>query len=142
MNRKQFVNKLGAAALLTSLGVTVESCTYDQESSGDPDVPTPAIATFSITTGVFAALSIDDGWLLHPDENILLVNIGGAISAYSSICPHAQCARNWEYENSTFTCTCHISRFEADGSFKSGPANKGLTKLTIEQQGDVISVFS
>ena len=142
MNRKQFVNKLGAAALLTSLGVTAESCTYDQEASQDPDVPTPALATFSVTSGVFTALATDDGWLLHPSENILLVNIGGVNSAYSSSCPHSGCTREWGYSNSTFTCNCHFSRFQADGSLISGPAGRGLTKLTVEQDGDTVSIFS
>lgn len=78
IDRKEFLQKAGAAALLTSMGISLLSC-------GDDDMATPDIGgdtgiSFDISMGVFATLQTEDTWLLHPDENILIVNVGGNIT--------------------------------------------------------------
>ena len=151
MKRKQFVNKMGAAALLGSLGLSVESCTYDQEQvtpqttpDGEPQDQasgTPQnLANFSLADSPFDVLQQIDGWLLHPSADILLLNVAGEIIALDSVCTHSGCSTNWEYDSSRFTCTCHFSVFDNEGKVVVGPAQDDLTQLKVERDGNNITI--
>ena len=147
MERKVFIQQLGAAALLASMGVSLESCTNDAEdeptpsSPGSPGSPNSSNAlTVDLSLNDFSSLNTDDAWLLHPDRDILLVNISGTISAFSSSCPHSGCARDWEREADIFRCRCHGSEFNTDGSLAKGPATSGLTKLTVNREEDILTI--
>ncbi|MEM6299994.1 MAG: Rieske (2Fe-2S) protein, partial [Bacteroidota bacterium] len=140
MTRKDFLKNVGAAALLVSLGVSLESC-----SSADDDEITPTPTpdddddtedggdesgnegiTFSLSESPFDTLQTFDAWLLHPDENILLANVNGTIRAFTSVCTHSGCSRSWQFDNARARCTCHNSIFDQDGSRVSGPATRAL----------------
>ncbi len=142
MNRKVFIHQLGAAALLTSLGVSLESCSEEEEvvpTNNTPGTPVTRV-TFSLTSNDFSVLDNDDAWLLHPTQNILIVNIGGTISAFSSACPHSGCSRDWEESEDKLRCRCHGSEFNKDGSLAKGPANRGLTKLPVQVEDDNVTI--
>jgi len=142
MERKVFIQQLGAAALLTSMGVSLESCTNDAEDEPTPNnTPnSPNAFTVDLSLSDFSGLKTEDAWLLHPDRDILLVNIGGTISAFSSSCPHSGCTRDWEREEDIFRCKCHGSEFNTDGSLAKGPATRGLTKLSVNRQEDILTI--
>ena len=142
MNRKVFINQLGAATLLASLGIPLESCTSDSEDEPIPqnDPNNSNALTIDLTSNDFSSLNTQDAWLLHPDRDILLVNIGGTISAFSSSCPHSGCTRDWEESDSHFRCRCHGSEFKKDGTLAKGPATRGLSKLAVKKEGDVIRI--
>lgn len=137
IDRKEFLQKAGAAALLTSMGISLLSC-------GDDDMPTPDIGddgiSFDISSGVFASLQTEDAWLLHPDENILIVNVGGSIRAFTSICTHSACTRNWVFDATLARCTCHGSEFDTNGQVITGPANRPLTEFSVSQSGNMITI--
>lgn len=143
MNRKVFMQQLGAAALLASLGISLESCQNEEQvTPDDPNEPDPNsnTLTFDITSGEFRVLQNEDAWLLHPDQNILLVNISGTIHALSSVCTHSGCADNWAYSAPTFTCTCHGSQFTNLGAVTRGPAGRDLRKYDVSRAGDVVTI--
>lgn len=136
MNRKHFIQQIGAAALLASLGVSLESC----EKEEVPPDNTSREITFDISTSPFTALANDDGWLIHPSEDILLVNVGGTIHALSAVCTHNGCNNSWSYSAPEFTCGCHGSRFNNNGGVTNGPAQSPLRKFAVSVQGTMVTV--
>ena len=54
--------------------------------------------------------------------------------ALSAICPHLGCSVT--AANEEFNCPCHGSRFNLDGTYKQGPANDSLRKLSVEVVGN------
>jgi thiosulfate dehydrogenase [quinone] large subunit len=142
MDRKDFLKNASAATALAFFGLSLESCSSDSEDT-DPN-PNPGgggnEVSFNLTDSPFNALASDGGWLLHPDENILLVNVGGTISAFSSRCTHTGCTRDWSFPSSQFQCNCHGSRFDTSGNVTVGPASSPLLRKTVTRDGDKVTV--
>jgi thiosulfate dehydrogenase [quinone] large subunit len=134
MTRKEFIQKTGAFSALAALGA-FSHCASD---SGVEDLN--RTIEIDLTDPTFAVLTDNNGWLLHPSENILLINIQGEIRAFSSVCPHDSCARNWTYQPGVFTCTCHSSKFDTQGAYLSGPANANLTEFPANREGDTLII--
>lgn len=134
MDKREFLKSVGSAGLLTILGVSAPSC-------NDEDEPAPDNANFTVdlTQPAFSALQNDGGWVLHPDRDYLLVNVGGTIRAFSSRCTHQGCTRNWAF-SANATCNCHASVFNSSGSVVSGPASQSLTSVSVTREGDVLTV--
>ncbi|MBL8078824.1 MAG: ubiquinol-cytochrome c reductase iron-sulfur subunit [Anaerolineales bacterium] len=63
--------------------------------------------------------------LLHTDEGF---------SALSLVCTHLGCTV--EPKESGFTCPCHGSKYDAEGSVLNGPAQKKLNALRVEVTTD------
>ena len=145
MNRKDFLKNASAATVLAYFGLSLESCSSDSEDTtpmtGNPnnDQTNEAI-TFELTESPFSDLQQDGGWLLHPNENILLVNVGGSISAFTSVCTHSGCTRNWTFPSDLFECTCHGSRFDTNGQVVRGPAGSPLARINVSQDGNTVTL--
>jgi len=64
--------------------------------------------------------------------------------AYNLICTHQQCPVEYNQNNSRLECPCHGSIFDPfkDASVVSGPANKPLAKIVVEEDsnGDIFAV--
>ena len=145
MNRKEFVQKTGAAALLVSMGLFLDSCTdSSEEVNPDDDMngddKEGNIISFDLNENPFDALKTDDAWLLHPSENILILNVGGDIRAFTSVCTHSGCVDDWSYGSSTFTCNCHGSQFDNQGKVTKGPASSDLKEYSVEVDGDTVNI--
>lgn len=142
MKRKEFVKKTGAAALLLSMGIFLESCNDDSNEMmpDDTDGNDDKIISFDKTTSPFDVLQNNDGWLLHPSENILLVNVGGVIRALTSVCTHSGCNDDWTYSSSSFTCNCHGSIFNNKGEVTRGPATSNLKEYKVEVDNDMVKI--
>jgi cytochrome b6-f complex iron-sulfur subunit len=138
IDRKEFLQKVGAAALLTSMGISLISCGDDEETT--PDLSGDTGITFDISSGVFQALQTEDTWLLHPVENILIVNVAGSVRAFTSVCTHSACTRDWAFTGTLATCTCHGSEFDNSGQVVTGPANRALSEFTVSQDGSVVTI--
>ncbi|GHE71261.1 MULTISPECIES: Rieske 2Fe-2S domain-containing protein [Roseivirga] len=142
MDRKEFLKNASAATALAFFGLSLESCSSDQEDTtpGTGNPPASSAVTFNITENPFNALQSEGGWLLHPSENILLVNVGGQLSAFGSRCTHTGCTRDWTFPNNVFQCNCHGSQFDTNGQVVNGPASSPLTKLSVSVNGDIVTV--
>lgn len=55
------------------------------------------------------------------------------IDARSAICPHLGCAVGFDAAKGNYLCPCHDSRFAVNGDKLTGPSERGLDKLPIEQ---------
>ncbi len=51
----------------------------------------------------------------------------GELHAVSAVCPHMWCLVEWNDAERTWDCPCHGSRFDPDGTVRSGPALEDLT---------------
>ena len=148
MNRKDFIKTASLATVLVMTGLTLESCSSEKEDTNpsngnDPnndDGDNSNTIDFSLLDSPFDALQQDSGWVLHPQEDILLVNVGGTLSAFTSVFTHSGCSRVWSFPDELFTCNCHGSQFDTNGQVVTGPANSPLRKLTLTQSGDDVSV--
>lgn len=122
------------AAVLATFGLTLENCSSEDE-------PLPTLEnqlTIDMSNPDYSILLDDGGWLFHPSK-VLLVNVAGTISAFSSICPHAGCSDQWSF-NGNFICRCHSSTFDTSGQVISGPASKNLTRIAVTRNGDILKV--
>ncbi|MDW3191226.1 MAG: Rieske (2Fe-2S) protein [Cytophagales bacterium] len=134
MNRKTFIKQAGAATALTALGISLESC---GEEDIQPDLSQPLILDMSVSP--FDEI-LSQNWVLHPDENVLIVNWEGEIRAFTSVCTHEQCARDWVFGRGVFTCTCHTSQFDYTGAVVSGPAIKNLAEFQVAREGNILTI--
>lgn len=73
--------------------------------------------------------------------SVWLVRKGGAVAAFSAVCPHLGCSVNKAPgSEGGFVCPCHTSSFEVDGQRRSGPAPRGLDALETRVEGGIVSV--
>ncbi len=145
MKREEFIRKSGAAALLISMGVLLDGCSDDSDDmkpddDNDMEQDDPKTVTFDLNTEPFDTLKIDDSWLLHPKENILLVNVNGSIRAFTSVCTHSGCSDQWSYTSPTFVCACHGSNFNNKGEVTKGPAASNLKEYPVEVDGSAVTI--
>ena len=142
MEKREFLKKVSAATLLTSLGITIDSCSPGSIPEPDPKPSGNDPVIIDITESPFTDLQNDQGWALDTSNKILLVNIGGNISALTSVCTHAGCSTDWVYSSSSeiFQCRCHNSEFDPEGAVVSGPANKPLSVFSVAQDGNILTI--
>lgn len=61
----------------------------------------------------------------------------GTFLAFDAVCPHAGCTVQFDSTTKIFVCPCHGSEFNGDtGAVEVGPAQSGLTRLTIAEGSD------
>ncbi len=61
-----------------------------------------------------------------------VINVGGDIRGFSRVCPHLQCAIDWDEGSGTFICPCHAAVFDNNGKVVSGPSPKPIPQLKID----------
>jgi glycine/D-amino acid oxidase-like deaminating enzyme/nitrite reductase/ring-hydroxylating ferredoxin subunit len=60
---------------------------------------------------------------------------GGAVHAFSPVCPHMGCHVHWNGAERSWDCPCHGSRFDAKtGEPLNGPATRGLVARPLEER--------
>lgn len=122
-------------ALASSLGLQLMSCGDDE-----PKLEFDGELTIDLTDPDYEPLLEESGWILHPDVNVLIINVNQEIRAFTSVCPHSQCVREWDYSPGVITCTCHNSKFDSTGQYLSGPANANLREFSVNQEGVIIKI--
>lgn len=148
VSRRAFLKTAGSVALFAAMGITIPGCGSD---SGSTNIigPTNGDSGFTISGNTItidltkddaAPLATSGAWGLIAAAQTLVVNVGGSFRAFTSVCTHTGCDRNWNYSNQVFTCTCHGSRFNNSGEVIQGPANRNLTEFTVTRNGDIVTI--
>ncbi len=136
MTRKEFIIKAGAVSALGALGLQLQSCSDDD----GPTYGGGTGLTVDLTDPPFDQI-ISRNWVLHPDENVLIVNWEDEIRAFTSVCTHSGCSRNWIFGRGTLTCRCHSSMFNHLGRVTAGPASKDLAEFEVVREGDILRIL-
>lgn len=151
MDRRSFLAWAGLGAVATSLPVALAACSRESASSSgettpsEPAAPTESAAEF-VAVGNVSALEgsgvISDGKFAGGSGKLIVFRAGASadddIVALDAKCPHAGCAVDWD--GSELICPCHDSKFSADGSLTSGPAQEGLNRFEVKVEGDQVLV--
>lgn len=64
------------------------------------------------------------------DVNVMLINSGGTIKAFTAVCPHQGVKTMWTYSNNQIKCSAHNSNFDSSGTFLSNSSTSGVSNLT------------
>jgi Rieske Fe-S protein len=69
-----------------------------------------------------------------------VVNSGGKLTAFSSVCPHLGCAVDYDSKENKFKCPCHHSAFGLKGDIEDGPAPRPLDELEVKEENGVLAI--
>ncbi|UJP64276.1 QcrA and Rieske domain-containing protein [Mongoliitalea daihaiensis] len=146
--RRAFLKKSGALAVMSMFGVGFfTGCSDDTEPGTPPATATPGQGVqfennvLTIDLSQVSGLANAGGWVLANQARVLVANVGGnQFSALTSVCTHSGCDRNWSFANSVFTCSCHNSRFNVDGSVINGPATRPLQSFPVSRDGNILTI--
>ena len=97
--------------------------------SHEPGEQTPS----SYDLGLAADLPTS-GKLIRLDIPAIIYKTKNGFQAYSLVCTHLGCTV--EEDGESFSCPCHGSQFDQDGSVLKGPATKPLSELKVELSED------
>jgi cytochrome b6-f complex iron-sulfur subunit len=156
VSRKQFLRTAGSAALFAALGISISSCNVNDATSdsGGSSTPPPSLPpnspainiqgntiTIDLSQSTTSNLKTQGQWLLISQATTIVVNVDGTtIRAFTSVCTHAGCATNWQFDSSRFTCTCHGSQFNTSGQVVRGPATANLAEFSVNRNGDTLTI--
>lgn len=65
------------------------------------------------------------------DQQVLVLNLDGRVSALSAVCTHQGCIVDWDRDTLLVRCPCHGSVFKPDGSVVEGPAPAPLFSVPV-----------
>lgn len=166
-SRRDFLKKAGSVALFAYMGIQFSSCVKDDDKDAVPNTPsgntvntdvvqdngnnsgdtTPDISqngnviSINLDSDTFSRLKNNGNWLLVTSIQTLIVNTGDDnIRAFTSVCTHSGCDRNWNYTNNNFVCTCHNSVFGNDGKRLSGPASRDLNEFAVSREENILKI--
>ena len=134
MERRAFIKYAGTFSILAGTGLI--SCSED-------DGPQPNLGSgleIDLSVSPFDRLQQPGSWVLHPDINVIMVNFEGTIRAFTSVCTHSQCSRNWVFGTTQATCTCHGSKFDYEGKLIQGPARQDLERFNVAINGNSLTI--
>jgi len=80
-----------------------------------------------------------NGALVFPAERIALLRGEGGVYALSLVCTHLGCTVT--VTDQELSCPCHGSRFGRLGQVLTGPADRPLQRLTVEEREGRIEVY-
>ena len=144
MDRRKFLNWVGAGLLATSLPVAIAACNSGSSDSSASDSTAKDADGAGTAVGTLSQLE-QDGFILDESgaDPVLVVadpNAAGSVIAVNPTCTHAGCAVEWNAEQTQFICPCHNSKFDVSGAVTQGPATRPLTAYSATVEGEQILV--
>jgi nitrite reductase/ring-hydroxylating ferredoxin subunit len=120
--RRHFLQLLGATGLVVACGGNKGGAS---EATGD----IPAGNVSGVAVGTLHAVSG------HP---VVIARDAGGLYAMSTICTHAQCdmTSDGTIGNDGMYCSCHGSKFDAQGQVLAGPASAAVRHFAVEVAAD------
>ncbi|WP_296705725.1 ubiquinol-cytochrome c reductase iron-sulfur subunit, partial [Algoriphagus sp.] len=153
-SRREFIEKSGLSVALTMFGIGFfTSCTNSDDMQPTNNGGTPmnpgsgggtgiAVSgnTITIDLTIQKDLNTDGGWLLITAGKTLVSKVGSEFIALTSVCTHSGCDTNWSFANSTYNCSCHGSKFDAQGNVITGPATQPLKVYATAVSGNTLTI--
>lgn len=130
---------LGSGATPTTSGSSASSTTTtstpSSPSTSAPRVPPGTKIGPAKDVPVGGAASFQDP--SSGDPSLVVQPEAGTFVAFDAVCPHAGCTVQYSNTSRLFVCPCHGSEFNGHtGAVEVGPAQSGLTHLTIAEGSD------
>lgn len=126
---------LGAAGV--GVALTLTAC---GESSGSQASPTPTPTSGGNPVTVAKAAVPEGAGVILPEGYVVTQPAPGEFKGFDPTCPHQGCQVSL-VRNGNIVCACHSSLFSiADGERTSGPAKRGLTEVSVVDDGDHLLV--
>ncbi|RYY61691.1 MAG: FAD-dependent oxidoreductase [Chitinophagaceae bacterium] len=101
----------------------------------------------SLVEGLFSADKMDELAALAPGEAGIVQYDGrklglfkdeqGKIHAVNPTCTHMKCNVNWNAAEQSWDCPCHGARYDMDGKVLTGPADRDLPVVKVEERSSV-----
>ncbi len=142
-DRRDFIKKSGALTAMSVMGIGFfTSCSDDEDIEPTPsEAIVVTEAEVRIDTSQVAELNAAGGWMLLTDVRMLVLNTGNNnFNALTSVCTHEGCDRDWSFSNNIFTCACHGSRFNPDGTVALGPATQPLRNYATSVDQGILTI--
>ena len=151
MKRREFINWVGLGVLATSLPAVLAACQSPADDTAEAPTASKAKIDRSPREDGFAAVgtveeldaqgAISDKKFIR-DAIVVIRDPAdpAAVVAVTSLCTHQGCTVAWDGDEGVMACPCHQSKFNPDGTVKSGPAKKPLTKYEAKIDGDLVLV--
>ncbi len=145
MERKKFLQSLGAGAAFALTFPCLGACSKDDVDGNKVEQPTGVDFTIDLDSEEAAPLSQNGGYIL---KNLVVVarNLDGAFVAATQVCSHENYdqVRFVPQEGGIFYCDVHGSRFDQDGSPLNTIPNstaKPIKMYNTELTGNILRVF-
>ncbi len=124
---------LQAAALAPVAGAALSACS----GGAGPSAATSHDGTVTVPS----ADTPVGGATYYADAKVVVTQpTEGGFLAFDATCPHQGCMTS-QVEDGVLVCPCHGSRFAADtGDVVRGPAEAGLTALTVTVEGGDLQI--
>lgn len=81
-----------------------------------------------------------NGALVFQNERIALLRDAAGLYALSLVCTHLGCTVT--VSDQRLDCPCHGSRFDRQGRVLSGPADRPLQKIRVEERNGQVEVLA
>jgi thiosulfate dehydrogenase [quinone] large subunit len=129
---------LGSGVAPTTGGSSASSTTTSSPSSASTTAPrVPAGTKVGPANGVPVGGAASFQNPSSGDPSLVVQPQAGTFVAFDAVCPHAGCTVQYSNTARLFVCPCHGSEFNGHtGAVEVGPAQSGLTRLTIAEGSD------
>ena len=126
---------LGSGTTPTTSGATTTTAPAAATTTTAPSVPKGTRIGPASGVPVGGAASFQDP--SSGDPSLVVQPESGTFLAFDAVCPHAGCTVQYSKTSRLFICPCHGSEFNGQtGAVEVGPAQSGLTRLTIAEGSD------
>ncbi|NET34153.1 MAG: Rieske (2Fe-2S) protein [Cyanothece sp. SIO1E1] len=138
MDRRTFLNWVGAGFIANCLPLAIAACSSGNSSQSSPGRDSREIGT--------VAQLDQEGLILNEqvaDSPVLVVrdtNAPDTLVAINPVCTHRDCLVEWQKQKNVFLCTCHDSEFDTAGNVLGPPAKDPLTTYSVNIEGDRILI--
>lgn len=150
LTRREFCGHTCQALSVTALGGALTSML---QGCGNPSSPSNVPALPRITAAVSGGASmltidaasplasVGSAALVQGASGMLLVahTAQDAFMAVTATCTHQQCTVTG-FENQTYVCPCHGSRFDTGGRVVNGPASSSLRLFQTQFANGVLTI--
>jgi cytochrome b6-f complex iron-sulfur subunit len=148
-SRRDFIRCGCSAGILLALGANLTGCADPTAADSDSGTGggagatgvtiTQATITLDLAVPSLERLRASGGFLFVPDASIIVINSGGTIRAFTSVCTHQGFSVD-RFAGGRMVCSGHGAEFNPDGTVASGPAPLALREFGSTRRGDTVTV--